>query len=93
MDPTTIGATLSASSNLTAILKGIVEKVKASGKSEALGDFIEIQVALMDLLQKQQDLIEENRALRDEVRSLKEIISTEARFLELNHDAYWQRID
>jgi hypothetical protein len=71
MEPSTIAAALTAGTHATTLLKNLVERIKATGKAEVLGDFIELQSAMMELQQRQQELITRIRALEDENRNLK----------------------
>jgi hypothetical protein len=71
MDALTIAASVVASaSHATAVLKAYVEKVKDSGRSDVFGDGIELQMAMMDLLQRQGDLLEANHEMREGSSSL-----------------------
>lgn len=70
MEPSTIAAALTAGTHATTLVKNLVERIKATGKAEVLGDFIELQAAMMEMQQKQHDLIQE---LRESERSREEL--------------------
>jgi hypothetical protein len=91
MDPiTTISTAWTVGSNAVSLLKGAADQAKALGKSEIISTLIEVQVAMMEVLGEQQRLIDENRTLRERVRSLDELIAAKRR-LEFHYNAYWSR--
>jgi hypothetical protein len=71
MEPATIAAALGAANHVTTLAKNLANTIKASGKSELLGEFIELQSAMMDLQQKQHDLVNRIRELEEENLALK----------------------
>jgi len=89
MDPATITGVLAAGSHVVNLLKTAAEALKKSGKPEAVGSIVEIQVAMMDLLQKQHALIDENRQFRERVRDLEDSLAIKDT-LEYHHSAYWR---
>jgi len=60
----TIGAGIAGASHAINILKGIASSLKESGKAEAIGQVAEAQMLIMDLLEKQRQLVDENRELK-----------------------------
>jgi hypothetical protein len=96
MDPVSVGAAvsgaISAGSHILSLLKGAAESAKAHGKAEVINDLIEVQLAMMDLLQKQQALIEENQSLRNKLNELQSALEDKS-VLEVHHDSYWKRLD
>lgn len=71
MEPATIAAAAAAASHVKNLFSGLVQAVKATGKSEVMEKFIDAQAAMMDLLQKQNDLIDRVRELEDGKGTLK----------------------
>ena len=68
MEPvTTISAAVAAGHHAVTLLKGIGEAIKASGKSEGLSDLIELQMVMLDLIQKHCDLIQDNAELKKQL--------------------------
>lgn len=63
-------AAVTAAHHAVALLKGITEKVKSSGKSEGLSDFIDVQMAMIELIEKHHEQILENVQLREKIREL-----------------------
>lgn len=93
MDPITVVSTAwTVGSNAVSLLKGAAEQAKALGKTEIIGSLIDVQVAMMEVLSEQQMLADENRELREKIRSLEEIVSAK-RNLEFHHNAYWSRLE
>jgi len=91
VDPATITGVLVAGNHALALLKTASEALKAAGKPEAVGSLVELQLSMMDLLQKQQALIEENRELRLKVALLEEELKTKGE-LEFHHNCFWRRV-
>lgn len=93
MDPiSAVSTAWTVGSNAVALLKGAAEQAKALGKSEIISTLIDVQVAMMEVLSEQQRLGDENRALREKVRELEQIIEAKKN-LEFHHNAYWCRND
>ncbi len=93
MDPiTAVSTAWTVGSNAVTLLKGAAEQAKALGKSEIISSLIDVQVAMMEVLGEQQKLVDENRILREKIRSLEEIIETK-RSLEFHHNTYWSRCE
>ena len=93
MDPVTVVSTAwTVGSNAVSLLKGAAEQAKALGKTEIIGTLIDVQVAMMEVLGEQQKLIDENRELREKIRSLEETANAK-RNLEFHHNAYWSRLE
>lgn len=91
MDPiTAVSTAFTVGSNAVSLLKGAAEQAKALGKAEIISSLIDVQVAMMAVLGEQQKLADENRALRDQIRQLEEIINAKQN-LEFHHNAYWSR--
>jgi hypothetical protein len=91
MDPiTAVSTAWTVGSNAVSLLKGAAEQAKALGKSEIISTLIDVQVAMMEVLGEQQKLIDENRMLREQIRSLEEVIEVK-RSLEFHQNAYWSR--
>jgi len=91
MDPISAVTTAwTVGSNAVTLLKGAAEQAKALGKSEIIGTLIDVQVAMMEVLSEQQKLTDENRALREKVMELEEMIE-EKGALEYHYNAYWSR--
>jgi len=93
VDPATIGGAvggvLAAAKTLTELLRGTLDTAKALGKAEIVGELVDLQRATMELLQKQQDLIEENRGLRRERDELTDQLTIKGE-LEFHHGSYWR---
>jgi hypothetical protein len=87
---TAVSGGITAGSHILQLLKNMGESTKSLGKIEICQQLIEVQLAMMDLLQKQQLLIEENTGLRNRNAELVELNLT-SKNLELAHDAYWLR--
>jgi len=85
-----IAGAAAAGANVIALIRAAADKLKATGKSEVIGELIEAQLAMMDLLQKHQSLIDENHQLRVELRQVRELLESRQN-LECFHDAYWFR--
>ncbi len=90
MDPASITSILTVGSNVISLLKTTAEALKAAGKPDAVGAVVEAQLAMMDLLQKEQALLDDNRALRERVRTLEETLSVRESLL-YRHRAYWRQ--
>src|SRR4051812_24736254 len=94
MDPMTVGTAvtgaLAAGTHVLSLLKGAAENVRALGKAEVVNDLIEVQLAMMDLLQKQQELVEDNRSLKTKIERLNCLLEDKSQ-LEVHFDAYWRR--
>jgi hypothetical protein len=91
MDPITTATTaLSAGGQLISLIKSAGEQAKAAGKSDVLQNLLEVQFAAMELLQKQQALIEENSGLRQQVADLQQLLNKSME-LEYRYNAYWSR--
>jgi hypothetical protein len=88
MDPASITAFASAGTQLVGLVKTAIEAVKSTGKPEAVSRLAEVQAAMMDLLQKQQALIDENRTLQERVRQLEGELEIKAALVP-HHNAYW----
>ena len=86
---TTVTTAITAGHHAVALLKGITEKIKASGRSEGLSDFIDVQMAMLDLIQKHHEQIWENVQLRQRIHELE---SDKARDQDLRFDGevYWK---
>jgi hypothetical protein len=78
----------SIAANATTVIKAVVDKVKASGRSEMFQDIMDLQIAMMDLIQRQQELLTENDALRRQLQAANDRLAAKAR-VEFHHDAYW----
>ena len=92
MEPiSTVGA-VTAVTHAVSLLRGTVDLVKASGKAEVVDKLIELQVAMLDVLQEQTNLVLANRELRDRVDELERRGATKAG-LEFQHNAYWSTRD
>lgn len=90
MDQLTITAAVTAGHHAVSLLKGVTEAIKASGKSEALNDLIELQVVLLDVLSKQQELVAQFAQAQARIKELEaEIKHTNA--LTFDGEVYWLR--
>lgn len=94
MDSAVISAAISGSvvagSNILGLLKNVAESTKSLGKAEIVNQLLEVQVAMMELLQKQQQLIEENHELRNKISKLTEDLNLKHK-MEYHYDSYWIR--
>lgn len=54
MDFVTVTGGIGAANNALSLVKNIAEGIRASGKTEALSQVLDLQMALMELLQKHQ---------------------------------------
>jgi hypothetical protein len=66
MEPLSIGAALASANHLKGLLTGLAQGIKAAGKAEVTNQFIDLQIAMGDVLQRVRDLEDDNRRLRDE---------------------------
>jgi hypothetical protein len=92
MEPATVTAALAAGHHLTSIVKGIADGLKASAKSEVLAQLIELQSVVLEVMEKQQELLMENGKLRDRVKELeaqKELSGS----LKFDGEVYWREDD
>jgi hypothetical protein len=71
------------------ILGRVTETAKKENKVELLGGVIELQTAIIGLIEKQVQLSDENRRLSEQVRDLSDKKIEEA-LLRFEHDAYWR---
>ena len=71
MEPLSITAAVTAAHHLSSLVKGITESIRASGKAEALNDVIELQMVMLDLIDKHQKVVLQNVQLQEEVKQLK----------------------
>jgi|GEM_PF-5887835 len=88
MDLTAISGGIGAATQTLNLLKNIGEGIKATGKSEVIAQLIEAQLAMMDLLQKHQEALNQNQELRDRIKKLEAAIETKAQ-VKFLHEAYW----
>lgn len=96
MDPSSVSLAISSGmtvgNHILSLLKGVAESTKALGKAEIVNKFIEIQLSMMDLLQKHQVLIEDNNKLRNKIHELEKEMKFK-KAVEFHFDAYWTRKD
>jgi hypothetical protein len=79
-----------AGKNAIGLVKVVLETAKSLGKAEVVEQLTNVQVAMMDLISKQFDLIQENQALQMQLREAEAKLQTQGR-LEYAHNAYWMR--
>ncbi len=89
MDPMTVGAAVTAGHHAISLLKGIAETIKASGKAEAIQDVIDLQMAMLEILGKQQDLTLQNAELQGRIKEL-EAEAALGRELSFDGRVYWR---
>lgn len=89
MDPTTI---ISATSGALTILKAALQATKTMERAKISAKLFELQMALNDILLKQQELIEENARIKAENKELNDEINREAT-MEYHFGAYWERLN
>ncbi len=89
MEPVAI---LSLGTQIMSFLRSAAEALKAAGKPEAVGGVVEAQLAMMDLLQKHQALLDENRSLRDRLREAEEALEHKGALIH-RHSAYWKQME
>jgi hypothetical protein len=92
MDLATVTGGLGAANHVLSLLKGVAEGVRASGKAEGVSQILDLQMALMDLLQRHQALISDNELLRAQVRALEDKLKDQGA-LRVHHGAYWRQRD
>jgi hypothetical protein len=96
VDPVSIGGAvagaISAGAHALGLIRTAAETAKTLGKSEVVSDLVEVQLAMMDLLQKQQLLIDENGELKKRNAFLEDAFDNKER-LETHFNAYWVRVD
>src|SRR5829696_5396836 len=63
MDALSIGAGLAGASHFTNIVKALTGALKDAGKAEAIGQVIELQMLVSDLIEKNRGLADQNREL------------------------------
>jgi rubredoxin len=72
IEPLAASAALSAVKNAFAILKGITGTIREMGKAEMLNDLIELQTAILEIQEKQAELLTENQTMKEELDKLKQ---------------------
>jgi len=72
-------------------MRGVADALRASGKSEAVAQVIDLQLAMMDLLQKHQELFAEATRLRAQVVDLEKALIDRGN-IEFHFEAYWRRL-
>jgi hypothetical protein len=92
MDPLAVGSVIAAGSQAVSLLRGITDNLKTIGKTEVLNQLLDLQMSMMDILQKQQELISENTSLNTRLREIESAIALQQR-LEHHHDFYWIRAE
>ena len=71
VEPATVGAALAAAKHAVSLVKNLHSWVKETGKSEVIGQFLDLQSAMLDLQEKQHELIDRVRELDEENRTLR----------------------
>jgi hypothetical protein len=88
MDPITITAAVASGQHAISLLRGIGDGVKSLGKVEIVNQLIEAQLAMMDVLQKHQELQSENHELHKKLREAQELLRVSAK-VTYHYEAYW----
>jgi hypothetical protein len=92
MDVTAVELAVTGGAHILGLLRSTAENLRALGKAEVVNDLLEIQLSMMDVLQKHQSALDENRALRERVTELETLLDKHSR-IEPHHNAYWLRVD
>lgn len=92
MDGATIAGAFAAGSHIAGLVKGIAATLKAAGKSESLAELIELQMAMLSVIQKQNEVVDENRRLRRRIRKLRLQLDISSR-VEFHENCYWLRLN
>lgn len=90
MDPIGITSAIAAGNHVVSLLRGVADSVKSLGKAEVINQLIEAQLALMDLLQKHQELQTENHELKKKYQEVQELLSLLPK-VEYHYEANWVR--
>jgi len=88
MDPISIVSGFTAGKTLLSLFKTFSDSLKDLGKTEVVSQLVDIQSAMLDLLEKYNYLIEENRGLREKVKELDESLKIK-NSLEFHYKSYW----
>jgi len=90
MDATSISLAVSIGAQFLSSVKNLSSSLIQLGKSELAGDLLDLQQKAMELVQKHQLLIDENRDLSIQIQELKNLLEIKSK-LEVHYDAYWTR--
>ena len=72
MDAIILGSALAAGNHAIGMLRSAADGLKSSGKVEVIGQLIDAQLAMMELLQEHQKIVDEKNKLLEQVRQLEE---------------------
>src|SRR6266516_4322407 len=92
MDLIAFNGALASARHAVSLLRSAADGVKALGKVEVVNQLIDAQVALMDVLDKCQQLQSENHELENKLREFQNLLSLLPK-VELHYDALWTRRD
>lgn len=84
MDPITISQAVASGHHILALFKNVTGGLKDLGRIEMVNQVMEIQLAMMDLIGKQQELVDENRKLNAQVEELNRV-----RVVRFEFNSYW----
>jgi len=85
MDAITASAALSAASHVASLLRGLVSSIKGLGKAEINDQVIDLQTAMMAM-------IEENYTLHEKIKELQSTQEIEDK-IRAHCNAYWMPVD
>ena len=74
------------------LIKGAAKLAKESGRAEVVGDFIELQMLMMDLLSKYQEIWSSHDSLEAKVKELQGLLETKGK-VEHHYNCCWIRKD
>ena len=89
MEPIAVAAGITATRHLISICKSLTDAVKASGKTEAVNNLIELQSVVLDLMQKHQEQILSNVELRERIKDLEADLA-QSQNLIFAEELYWR---
>jgi hypothetical protein len=93
MEPMTFTAALASGHHAVSLVRAAIDGVKALGKTEVVNQLIDVQLSLMDVLEKCQQLQTENHQVENEKRKLQELLDT-VPTVEFHYEACWKpRLD
>ncbi len=93
MDPITVGGAITAGHHAISLLKGITQAIRGSGKLELQGDLIELQTAMLDILQKHHDLTTQNSDLHTRIKELEAQLALTHELTFEEPGIYWRTKD
>ncbi len=90
MDPIAITSAIAAGNHAVSLLRGVADSLKSLGKAEAINQLIEAQLAMMELLQKHQELQTESHEQKKTIQELRDLLTLTPK-VEYHYEGYWLR--